>query len=72
MSMLNNPFVRVCTSGFGTGTTAGRALGYTVLLFAFAFIALSIYCAGAIGCFSVVKLREALSRSAIDGVLYTG
>lgn len=35
MSLFNNPFTRVCTSGFGTGTTAGKALGYTVLICGF-------------------------------------
>lgn len=32
MSTFDNPFVRFCTSGLGTGTTAGKAAGYTLLL----------------------------------------
>lgn len=44
MSLFNNPFTRVCTSGFGTGTDAGKALGYTVLICGFVFVA--IYYAG--------------------------
>lgn len=39
MSLFNNPFTRVCTSGFGTGTDAGKALGYTVLICGFCFMA---------------------------------
>ncbi len=44
MSLFNNPFTRVCTSGFGTGTDAGKALGYTVLICGFCFVA--VYYAG--------------------------
>lgn len=32
MGLFDNGFARLCTSGFGTGTTAGKALGYTVLI----------------------------------------
>ena len=40
MSLLSG-FISVCTSGFGTGTDAGKALGWTILIclsiFIFAF-----------------------------------
>lgn len=32
MKLFQNPFVRFCTSGFGTGTDAGKAAGYAVLI----------------------------------------
>lgn len=38
MNLFNNPFVRACTSGFGTGTSAGKALGYSVLIVSFLII----------------------------------
>lgn len=44
MSLFNNPFTRICTSGLGTGTTAGKALGYTVLVCGFCVVA--VYYAG--------------------------
>ncbi len=44
MSLFNNPFTRVCTSGFGTGTDAGKALGYTVFICGFCLVA--VYYAG--------------------------
>ena len=33
MSLTDNFFVRFCTSGFGTGTAAGKAAGITLLIF---------------------------------------
>lgn len=56
MSMFNNPFTRVCTSGFGTGTAAGKALGYTVLICSFAVI--GTYYAGK-GCYNLYKKHKA-------------
>lgn len=44
MSLFNNPFTRFCTSGLGTGTTAGKALGYTALICGFCVVA--VYYAG--------------------------
>jgi len=44
MSLFNNPFVKICTSGLGTGTDAGKAVGYTVLIFSFVFIAAFYVC----------------------------
>ena len=38
MSIWANVFVRFCRSGLGTGTDFGKAVGYTILLFAFLFI----------------------------------
>lgn len=52
MSLFNNPFTRVCSSGFGTGTTAGKALGYTVLICG--FCAVAVYYAGK-GVYKLVK-----------------
>lgn len=60
MSMFNNPFVKVCTSGFGTGTTAGKALGYTVLIGGIAIV--GVYYAGKWG-YSLVKKRKAAANS---------
>lgn len=39
MSLFNNPFTRFCTSGLGTGTDAGKAVGYTLLICGFCFMA---------------------------------
>lgn len=55
MSLFNNPFTRVCTSGFGTGTTAGKALGYTVLICGFCLVA--VYYAGK-GVYKLVKMTS--------------
>lgn len=38
MGFWSNSFVRFCTSGMGTGTNAGKALGYAILVVAFLFI----------------------------------
>lgn len=38
MSLFNNGFTRFCTSGFGTGTSAGMAAGYTLLIVSFGVI----------------------------------
>lgn len=38
MSIWDNGFVRFCRSGLGTGTDFGKAVGYTILIFAFLFI----------------------------------
>ncbi len=60
MSLFNNPFTRVCTSGFGTGTDAGKALGYTVLICGFCFMA--VYYAGK----GVCKLVKSTSKKPKD------
>lgn len=39
MSLMNNGFVRSCLNGFGTGTTAARAVGISVLVVCIGFIA---------------------------------
>lgn len=61
MSLFNNPFVRVCTSGLGTGTTAGKAVGYTILLFSFAGIA--VFYAGR-GAYRLIRKRNASKEGA--------
>lgn len=32
MTLFQNPFVRLLTSGFGTGTSAGKAMGIAILI----------------------------------------
>jgi len=52
MSLFKNPFVSFCTSGLGTGTDAGKALGYSLLVVGIAFV--GVYYAGK-GCYKLVK-----------------
>lgn len=61
MSMFNNPFVRICTSGLGTGTTAGKALGYTILICGFAVMA--VYYIGK-WIYTLIKKRKAAASVA--------
>lgn len=63
MSLFNNPFTRVCTSGFGTGTTAGKALGYTVLMVGFCGVA--VYYAGR-GVYRLVQKNKAAKAAKTD------
>lgn len=56
MSMFNNPFVKFCTSGLGTGTDAGKAVGYSLLICGIAFV--GIYYVGK-GCYNLVKKAKA-------------
>lgn len=63
MSLFNNPFTRVCTSGLGTGTDAGKALGYTLLIIGFGFVA--VYYAGK-GVYKLVKFASKPKKVAIE------
>lgn len=63
MSLFNNPFTRVCTSGFGTETSAGKALGYTVLICGFCIVA--VYYMGK----GIYKLVKRPSKSNNDSSL---
>lgn len=40
MKLFQNPFVRFCTSGLGTGTDAGKAVGYALLICAIPIVVL--------------------------------
>lgn len=64
MGMFDNPFVRFCTSGLGTGTTAGKAVGLTILIIGFAFIAAFYVCKWAYNFFKKRKMSKAAAAGA--------